>query len=221
MGVFDTDNALSHSLCMDYVELVRAIRERLGEKVTQAELAERFGVTQPTISRWLKGATPETENHQRIFEEARTLGLLSAEDYTTEPQASAGGTIDKPRVVRVVGYVGAGAEGHYYAVAQDNLDEIAAPEWATKDTVAMEIRGESLGSLFDRWLVFFDDVRRPVTPDLIGKLCVVWLPDDRVLIKKLRRGGSGLFDLLSNSGDEPIRGVAVESGAKVRGMVPR
>ena len=37
-------------------------------------------------------------------------------------------------------------------------------------------------------------VRRPVSADLIGKLCVVGRPDDRVLIKKIRQGSKpGLY----------------------------
>ena len=72
--------------------------------------------------------------------------------------------------------------------------------------------------MFDRWYVFYDDVRRPVTPDLIGKLCVVGLSDDRVLIKKIMRNGKlGSFDLISNSDDEPpIVGARIEWAAKVK-----
>jgi hypothetical protein len=123
--------------------------------------------------------------------------------------------------VKVVGYVGAGAETHYYAVAQGDLDEVPAPEGSIGATVAVEIRGDSLGSLFDRWLVFYDEVRSPVTPDLIGKLCVVGLADDRVLIKKMRQGSrEGLYRLLSER-EPPIEDVAVEWAAKVKNMVPR
>jgi hypothetical protein len=123
--------------------------------------------------------------------------------------------------VPVAGYVGAGAETHFYAVAQGGLDEIDAPEGSTPDTVAVEIRGGSLGTFFDRWLVFYDDVRRPVTPDLLGKLCVVGLDDGRVLIKKLQRSRSqGLFNLVSQT-EAPILDVAIEWAAKVKSMMPR
>ena len=126
-----------------------------------------------------------------------------------------------PATVKVVGYVGAGAETHFYAVAQGDLDEVPAPEGSIGATVAVEIRGDSLGSLFDRWLVFYDEVRSPVTPDLIGKLCVVGLADDRVLIKKVRQGSrEGLYRLLSER-EPPIEDVAVEWAAKVKNMVPR
>jgi phage repressor protein C with HTH and peptisase S24 domain len=123
--------------------------------------------------------------------------------------------------VPVAGYVGAGAETHFYAVAQGGLDEIDAPEGSTPDTVAVEIRGDSLGTFFDRWLVFYDDVRREVTPDLLGKLCVVGLDDGRVLIKKLQRSRSqGLFNLVSQT-EAPIVDVAIEWAAKVKSLMPR
>jgi len=123
--------------------------------------------------------------------------------------------------VRVVGYVGAGAKAHFYAVSQGDLDEAPAPEGSIKDTVAVEIRGDSLGALFDRWLVFYDQIHSPVTSDLIGKLCVVGLADDRVLVKKLQNGRKkGRYRLLSEIGD-PIEDVIVEWAAKVKSMVPR
>lgn len=123
--------------------------------------------------------------------------------------------------IPVAGYVGAGAETHFYAVSQGGLDEIDAPDGSTPDTVAVEIRGDSLGAFFDRWLVFYDDVRREVTPDLLGKLCVVGLDDGRVLIKKLQRSRSqGLFNLVSQT-EAPILDVAIEWAAKVKSMMPR
>ena len=123
--------------------------------------------------------------------------------------------------VRVVGYVGAGSEAHIYAVAQGDLDEVDPPRGSTEDTVAVEIRGESLGAFFNRWLVFYDDVRRPVTPDLIGELCVVGLEDGRVLIKQVQRSRTdGLCNLIS-SVDKPILDVAVEWAAKVNSIARR
>jgi hypothetical protein len=122
------------------------------------------------------------------------------------------------RKVRVVGYVGAGSEAHLYAVAQGDLDEVDPPHGSTEDTVAVEIRGDSLGSFFNRWLVFYDDVRRPVTPDLIGELCVVGLEDGRILVKQVQRSRSaGLFNLFSST-EKPILDVAIEWAAKVNSI---
>jgi hypothetical protein len=123
--------------------------------------------------------------------------------------------------IRVVGYVGAGAEAHFYAVSQGDLDEVPAPEWATAHTVAVEIRGASLGPLFHGWLVYYDDVRQPPTVDLLGKTCVVGLDTGQILVKKVARGQArGTFDLISQN-DEPIRGAVIEWAAEVKHVAKR
>lgn len=121
--------------------------------------------------------------------------------------------------IPLVGYVAAGAEAHFTAAGE--LGTVAAPAGATESTVAVEIRGESLGAFFDRWICFYDDVRRPVTADLVGRLCVVGLEDGRVLIKKIQRSKSrGLFHLLSQT-EPPIFDAAIEWAARVKNLVPR
>lgn len=131
------------------------------------------------------------------------------------PRDRAGATVP------LVGYVGAGAQAHFYAIAQSALDPVPAPMDATPTTVAVEIRGPSIGEMFDRWLVYYDDVRSPITQDLIGKLCVVGVSDGRVLVKKVRRSKQqGRFDLLSEN-EPPIEAVTVEWAAKVKQMAPQ
>jgi hypothetical protein len=125
-----------------------------------------------------------------------------------------------PRVP-VVGYVGAGSTAHFYDVEQGNFDEVVPPEGSTPSTVAVEIRGESLGTVFNRWIVFYDNIHRPVAPELIGELCVLGLTDGRILIKQLQRGKSkGLFTLIS-SNDKPIQDVEVEWAARVDSIARR
>lgn len=129
---------------------------------------------------------------------------------------------DAARVVRVVGYVGAGDAAHYYAVAQGDLDEIPVPDDLPRSTVAVEIRGDSLGRLFNRWLAFYEDVKRPVSDDQVGRLCVVGLPDDRVLIKQIRRARSGRgYDLVSQTDDGTIADVDPAWAAVVIRLEPR
>ena len=106
-------------------------------------------------------------------------------------------------------------------MSQGDLDEVDQPRGSTEATVAVEIRGDSLGPFFNRWLVFYDDVRRPVTSDLIGELCVVGLADGRVLIKQMQRGSAeGLFNLISST-EKPILDVAIEWAAKVNSIQRR
>jgi hypothetical protein len=128
---------------------------------------------------------------------------------------------EKHASVPLVGYVGAGAAANFFSQDSGHLDEVPAPGGSSEATVAVEIRGDSLGSFFDRWLVFYDDVRRPVTSDLLNKLCVVGLDDGRILIKKIQRSKTrGHYHLLSQT-EEPIFDVAIDWAALVKSMVPR
>ena len=155
-------------------------------------------------------------------------GTRRLSDKWIDRAASAYG-VDTGDVVRgqrpsvpIVGYVSAGSEMTLYGEGQGAHGEATAPEGSSDRTVAVEIRGESLGPFFNGWLVFFDDVRSPITDDLIGKLCVVGLDDGRVLIKRLirSRSGPGLFHLYGQFGD-PSLDVRVKWAAQVKSVVPR
>jgi phage repressor protein C with HTH and peptisase S24 domain len=124
-----------------------------------------------------------------------------------------------PPKVPVVGYVGAGSTAHFYdGVAQPDLDEVLGPPGAAENMCAVEVRGDSLGPYFNRWYVFYDEVRSPMTPDLIGHLCVVGLSDGRVLVKQVQRGSAeGLYNLHSAT-EKPIPDVTVEWAARVNSI---
>lgn len=178
---------------------------------SQLRLARALGAAQTTVSSWERGRTEPSREDARRIAEALEIPLARLEL----------GAADTRSEVPVVGYVGAGAAAHYYAEGQGNLDEVPAPDDASPATVAVEIRGESLGSFFNEWLVFYDDVREPVTPDLIGRLCVVGLADGRILIKKIKRSTSpGLYHLLSQT-EDPIFDAEVLWAARVKSMQPR
>lgn len=124
------------------------------------------------------------------------------------------------RTVPIIGHVAAGASLVFDAQSQF-LDEADAPDGSTESTVAVEVFGESLGPIFNRWLVFYDDVHSPVTPDQIGKLCVVGVRGGGAVVKKLMRGQlPGKYNLVSNL-DPPMYDIDVEWAARVRAMVPR
>lgn len=148
-------------------------------------------------------------------------GEETAADWRSEDVAH---SIEKPRArtVRVKGYVGAGDAAHFYKVSDEAFEEVTAPDGATDRTVAVEIRGTSWGRFMNTWLVFYDDVRSPVTEDLLGQPCVVGLADDRILIKVIKRDGNGGHRLVSNNPNEPdIEDAEIEWAAKVTSMRPR
>jgi hypothetical protein len=209
----------------DIPKLLAAIKDATGW--TQSELAEQLSgpgkkdrVLQPQISRWLKGADPEVVNYERIVALAERKGVLS--DVRSEDVAA---TLPEPtprKTVKLKGYVGASGEAVYYRLADDELEEVEAPSGASNDTVAVEVKGKSLGPLLESWLVFYHDVRSPVTDDLIGRLCVVGLADDRILVKRIHREPDGTYSLISNAEKEPpIQRAQIEWAARVTDMRPK
>lgn len=194
---------------MAIADRIAAARRQKGW--SQQRLAQALGAAQTTVSSWERGRTEPSRDDARRVAQALEIPLARLELDRSDAREQ----------VPVVGYVAAGAHAHYYAEGQGNFDEVPAPEDASPATVAVEIRGESLGSFFNEWLVFYDDVREPVTPDLIGRLCVVGLADGRILIKKIKRSQSpGLYHLLSQT-EEPILDVEVLWAARVKSMQPR
>lgn len=108
-----------------------------------------------------------------------------------------------------------------FSEGQGPFDYVEAPPGAGEEAVAAEIRGDSLGAFFNHWLVFYNDVHSPVTPNLLGELCVVGLEDGRVLVKKIAQGSKAdVFHLISQF-EEPIFDAVVMWAAKVNGMRPR
>jgi transcriptional regulator with XRE-family HTH domain len=190
---------------------IKEARESRG--LSQTKLAGKIHSAQTTISSWETGRTEPTRDDVVRIADALDWDIAQLE-LPSAPVIGRG-------VVPLVGYVGAGAAAHYYASADEGLGEVEAPEDATPQTVAVEIRGESLGALFESWLVYYDDVRSPVTPDLYNRLCVVGLPDGRVLVKRIRKARTeGLFHLDSNT-EATMNDQEILWAARVKTMRPR
>ena len=190
------------------------IREGLRQtRKTRSGLAKALGRSPSAVTDLLNGT-----RRLRAEEIAIAAEYLGVEP----PRLVGGGRPSHPAgKVPLVGYVGAGAIAHFYADGQGPFDEVPAPDAASPSTVAVQIRGHSLGALFDNWLVFYDQVRDSPDEALIGRMCVCGLTDGRVLVKALKRGQvGGLWTLLSNT-EPPIYDVALDWAALVREMRPR
>lgn len=189
----------------------RIAAARLAQRLSQVALGKRVGAAQTTISSWEKDRTePKRDDVQRI---AAALGTSVAElelgDDSGTPQ------------VPIVGYVGAGSVATIFSDAQGPLGHATAPRNSTDRTVAVEVRGVSLGPAFDEGLIFYDDVRSPVTEDQHNRLCVVGLPDGRVLVKILKAARDGRYHLFSNTLEEPILNEEILWAARVTDIRPR
>jgi len=176
---------------------------------TQNEMAGHLKVTQPTISRWYKGQKPEIDQRDRILGLAKKLGLVDS--YASMDDFS----------IPIVGYVGAGGQ-ILYDEGQGPFGEARMPpDGASRTTVAVVVRGDSMsGQLEDGWTVYYDNRRIPPSTDLLGRLCVIGMTDGRVLIKKLLPGRlNGKFDLYSANA-APMLDQAIDWAARVSWIAP-
>lgn len=190
-------------------EKMREARKAAG--LSQIELAKRIGVSQQLIGQ-LENSKNGTS--KKIYKIARILNVFVS---NLDPDIPLNGDNNVP----VVGYVGAGAETHFYSGGDNPEENADAAPGSNENTVAVEIRGTSLGPMFDRALVYYDEKRDPPTSDMLRKLCVVGLSDGRVLVKQLLSGSiQGRFHLLSQT-EGMIENVVVEWAAVVRAIVPR
>lgn len=188
-------------------EWIRGLRRHIG--ANQVRFAEIMGVAQATVSRWETGAEPEIVHWEALRELAAkyNYGLLASGTTSTVP---------------LVGYVGAGAVLNLYGTGQGPFDEVDMPPGGNEQTVAVEVRGDSMtGIADDHWIIYYHDRPEPPHDGLFGKLCVIGLANDGVVIKKLLPGRQpGRFDLYSNNA-APILDQEVIWATKVEWIKPR
>lgn len=169
----------------------------------------------------VKADVPPTTIYSYLGGKSQSLKGITQDAIAQAYSVSADDLFGGRATVPVVGYVQAGAEAVLFAAGQGPFDHVPAPEGSTDRTVAVQIRGESLGEFFSEWLVFYDDVRSPITPDMHNQLCVVGLPDDRILVKLIKPARDpGLFHLLSQT-EGPMLDEEILWGARVKAMTPR
>lgn len=218
---YGADRWRSHYRIMleDVVHRVESRLEAVGLSATAASKAAGLsGDAIRNLQRAAKegkrqGVSTRTINALAPILKTNVNWLLNGEgdENTAPPSAS----------VAVVGFVGAGSVATLFSEGQGPFDEVEPPFNATPNTVALGIRGTSLGPAFDEGIVFYDDVRSPVTEDLHGRLCVVGLGDGRVLVKILRSAGDGTYHLFSNTVEEPLLNEIVAWAARVKDVRPR
>lgn len=162
---------------------LREHREKSGLTVEQAAL--KAGLSPGYLSRMETGERNVTlKNLSKI---SKALGVPPRDLVDSEAEA-----------VPLVGYAAAGTDTVTFADGDGGLGEVDAPTSATEKTVAVQVRGTSLGVLFDGWIAFYDERRDPPDESMAGRVCVCGLDDGRVVIKRLAQGSkAGLWHLQS------------------------
>src|SRR5262245_43122186 len=120
------------------------IRKRQGERLQQARIAAGYRSAREAAlqNEWAESTyrahergmrtigQDDAERYARIFRgrgvKITALGIMfdvaGASEAQSVPEPIATGSM-----VRIVGYVGASSEAHFYAISQGDLDEVPAP----------------------------------------------------------------------------------------------
>jgi transcriptional regulator with XRE-family HTH domain len=170
---------------MDIQRDVQVIERTLKKKeLKQNALAEAMGIRVPAITELFQGTRRlKLEEREKAF---AFLGLDS---------------------VPLVGYASAGDAIEFNHLPPDENNRVVAPEEVSENTVAVEIRGSSLGEAIDGWVAYYDRIEhRRVTRALDNCLCVIGLSDGTVFIKRLvpSKSDKRFYHLMSNTGADRL-----------------
>lgn len=178
---------------------------RTARKWTHNEAAAAMGVSRGQYIKLERGE--RRLNTGYIEQAARGFGVSQAEIIEGDEQSR----------ISIVGRVGASTDGAVLQTTDHGpFGEIEAPLGSRGSEVAVEVSGHSMGLYApDGSLILYDDRHDPPHDDMLGHVCVVGLPDGRVLVKRLLRGSRrGLFDLESLVG-ETLQDQRIEWAAMV------
>ena len=178
---------------MEDFEHLKQLRAKEG--LTQVELARMAGTSQPQIKRLESGERPISAEWARRL--APHLGVTPSQLIFPE-------TAGKPMTLNILGRVGASTDGVVIHESDHGpFGVIQAPIGAKGTEAVVEVDGHSMGIYApDGSLILYENREDPPQESMLGEVCVVGLPDGRVLVKRLLRGSrKGLFDLESVVGD--------------------
>ena len=184
------------------------IREwRVLREMSHEKLAEKVGTSRGQIFNLEKGERRLTQEWmERIAAQLR----CEPSDLLTS---------SAPRMVQVVGYVGAGAQVFSYDdhMKGAGLEEVdCPPSVEPSETVALRVVGESMMPFMPNGTIVYYTMRHEGgCDDYLNKLCVVQVKDGATLLKILKKGYSkGLYNLMSYNADM-IEDVKLEWCARI------
>lgn len=191
----------------DFSKLIPELMARA--KMNQVQFAAAIGVTQGTVSRWVKGSIPEPGQQEAIamFERSKFGGGPDGLSYN----------------VRVDGRVGAGAiiEPDAEQVPPEGLYEIEAPFPVPPGSRAFEIVGDSMRPRYEPGDVIITWHQIADAAEIVGREAIVQTIEGRRYLKRVHSGRRrSTFDLHSQNGLPPIEGVHIEWAAAIGAVIP-
>jgi len=186
-------------------------------RLTQTQFGEKCGTDQSTVSRWVKpvgSATPGFNQMVRIAELANmTLEqFIKGTDYARNAI---------PSEVDLVGFVSTGAVVTFFERGLQDMEFVRSFTDAPPATKAIEIKDSSLGENLNGWLAYYCEVVYGVPPSYVGKTCIVWLADGRIILGRLLAGSKDGVFTITPSFAPPIYDACVVNVAKIINFQPK
>ena len=188
------------------------------ERLKLARKTAGFSTATDAVSRfgWKKATYLAHENGSRGYPKARAEAYAKAFKISLAWLISGRGEMKDGKTVPLMGIVGAGGNIMPASDNPNGLEQVGAPPEMGPDTVAVQVRGDSMYPAFDDGdLIYYD--RHETMPDsLPSKPCIAQLADGRCMLKLVRKGSrKGLYSLMSHNAP-PIEDVRLVWVAKIK-----
>lgn len=149
-------------------ERIRRARVKAG--LTQQQLADKLGLTRPTITQWETGAT--TPHAKKLEELAKALGLPRLEIFGRSDVDR--NVRDGPGVARYVPEISWVQAGAWTEVADVQVDLQEVPHWpcpvpCSERAFCLRVQGDSMAPAFPRGVLIYVD---PEVPPMSGRKVV-------------------------------------------------
>jgi phage repressor protein C with HTH and peptisase S24 domain len=190
---------------------------------TQRDLAEFLGLSASRITEMLDGGR-----------QVKSQEALKMADFLEVPVERVleifHGDLParRARKFALIGYVGAGGQVIYlddFALGAGMEEDLEPPPNLdpAKSWAVLEVRGDSMyPQLESRWYIWYTRDRDGVGDDCLNRLCVVCLADDdRVLVKKIRRGSAADVHTLESVNAAPLYDRRLKWASPIAAIVPR
>lgn len=167
-------------------ERIRHVRIEVLKLRSQEKFAELLGtgVTRGAVGNWELGKDIGLKNLRAIAEVAEVSLEWLTEGHGEPPQGEARGNWRGGIALR--GFVGAGQA--IYAMDEPG-ETVEAPAGAKPDTVAVEVRGDSMYPAYQDGEILYYSRNLP-PHDMVNRRGVVKLADGRMLVKIVRPGST-------------------------------
>lgn len=200
--------------------IIRRINSRLKSTDRKAAAVSReAGLSVDAIRNILNGKStnPRTDTLVQIAAQ-----LECSLDYLLGKSPHATEADDAPRVVPVVGFIGAGEE---FFFTDDHakgagLDEVAAPAGTDPNAIAVIVRGDSMLPVYPRGTVIIYHEHAANMRERLGKLSIVRCAEGRVMLKTPVRGTKRGHYTLKSFNCADIENVKLEWAAPIDWIKP-